>query len=135
MADASVDHGGEIPGADQAPLGDRPGQDLAWVQARELGGPQRTVQPLLLMTGLLRLGPGRERRLEQARYPCSRTGMVSVVHMACRTARWSASLSACRQAWAADCLAPSRPTMIWASTLTGLVDPGSSRSTWSGPPA
>ena len=50
-ADAGVDHGGDVTGAGQVPFGDCPGQDLARVQARELGGAQRAVQPLLLVAG------------------------------------------------------------------------------------
>ena len=52
-ADAGVDHGGDVTGAGQVPFGDGPGQDLARVQARELGGAQRPVQPLLLVAVLL----------------------------------------------------------------------------------
>ncbi len=135
-ADAGVDHGGDVPGADQVPLGDGLGEDLARVQAREFGGAQRAVQPLLLMTGLLRLGPGRERGLQQGAVPLLADGR-GLARSTWRAGRPGGRrrLSAFRQAWAADCLAPSRPAMISASMLTGLVDPGSSRSTWSGPPA
>ena len=63
-ADAGVDHGGDVAGAGQVLLGDGPGQDLAWVQARELGRAQRPVQPLLLVAGLAGVS-GRQRRLQQ----------------------------------------------------------------------
>ena len=63
-ADAGVDHGGDVAGAGQVPLGDCPGEDLARVQARELGGAQRAVQPLLRVAALL-AGSRGERGLEQ----------------------------------------------------------------------
>ena len=63
-ADAGVDHGGGVADAGQVPFGDCPGEDLARVQAGELGGAQGAVQPLLLVAGLMP-GSRRERGLEQ----------------------------------------------------------------------
>jgi len=63
-ADAGVDHGGDVTGAGQVSFGDRRGQDLARVQARELGSAQRPVQPPLLVAVLL-AGSRGERGLEQ----------------------------------------------------------------------
>ena len=63
-ADTGVDHGGDVTGAGQVPLGDGPCQDLARVQARELGGAQRPGQPLLRVAVQL-AGSRGERRLEQ----------------------------------------------------------------------
>ena len=51
VADAGVDRGGDVADASQVAAGDRAGQDLAGVQARELGGAQGAVQPLLPVAG------------------------------------------------------------------------------------
>ena len=52
VADPGVDDGGDVAGVGRAPLADRSEDDLAGVQACELGGAQGPPQPPGLMAGL-----------------------------------------------------------------------------------